>query len=98
MKPHRTSINMDVIGWCAAAAIGVASMTAAHAQRTDGGRTAESGVELIALPASSPLVSIEVMVRAGSVYDPPGKEGLSALTALMLGSTFSVLLPLEAHA
>jgi predicted Zn-dependent peptidase len=31
-----------------------------------------------------PLVSVELLVRAGSVYDPAGKEGLASLTAEML--------------
>ena len=32
----------------------------------------------------NPLVSFRFVLHAGSVLDPPGKEGLSALTALML--------------
>jgi hypothetical protein len=86
MKPQRTSIEGWVVGCCVAAAIG-ASVPAAHAQRAEDRPAAESAVELIELPANSPLVSIRVMVRAGSIYDPPGKEGLSALTALMLGAS-----------
>lgn len=34
--------------------------------------------------ASSPLVALRVIVRAGSVNDPPSKEGLAALTAAMV--------------
>lgn len=34
---------------------------------------------------SSPLVSLRVAFRSGSVNDPPGKNGLNALTALMIG-------------
>ena len=34
---------------------------------------------------SSPLVSIRLMFQTGSVHDPPGKNGLNALTALMIG-------------
>lgn len=33
----------------------------------------------------SPLVSVRLVVRAGSEDDPKGKEGLAALTALMVG-------------
>jgi zinc protease len=41
--------------------------------------------EIVTLPsASSPLVSIRLMFRAGSIDDPPGKEGLASLTALMV--------------
>ena len=34
--------------------------------------------------ATSPLVALRVIVRAGSQDDPPGKEGLAALTAAMV--------------
>ena len=45
------------------------------------------GIDLVTLPsAETPLVSIKAMFRAGSILDPPGKEGLSALTALMVGN------------
>lgn len=47
-----------------------------------------SRIELVALPvADSPLVSVRLMVRAGSAADPAGKEGLAALTALMVGDS-----------
>ena len=39
---------------------------------------------MVTLPSESPLVSIRLLFNAGSIYDPPGKEGLSALTALMV--------------
>lgn len=40
---------------------------------------------LISLPSpSSPLVAIRVIARVGSQDDPPGKEGLAALTAAMI--------------
>jgi zinc protease len=45
-----------------------------------------SAIETVALPsAGSPLVSIRLQFNAGSIYDPPGKEGLAALTSLMIG-------------
>ncbi len=33
---------------------------------------------------SNPLVAFRVVLRAGSQNDPPGKEGLAALTAAMV--------------
>lgn len=46
----------------------------------------ERPIEIIELASpGSPLVAIRLMFRAGSVQDPPGKEGLAALTALMIG-------------
>ncbi len=43
-------------------------------------------IELVELPSpGSPLVAIRLMFRAGSIHDPEGKEGLAALTALMVG-------------
>jgi len=45
--------------------------------------------DLVTLPSESPLVAIRLLFDAGSIYDPPGKEGLAALTTLMVaeGST-----------
>jgi zinc protease len=41
---------------------------------------------MVTLPAAdSPLVAVRLMFTAGSIYDPPGKEGLAALTGLMVG-------------
>ena len=46
----------------------------------------ESPIELETLPSpDSPIVAIRLQFNAGSIYDPPGKEGLAALTALMIG-------------
>ena len=45
-------------------------------------RTAAS--ENVLLPSQSPLVSFRILVMTGAAYDPPGKEGLAALTAAML--------------
>lgn len=47
---------------------------------------AASPIETVTLPnASSPLVAIQIRFDAGSIHDPAGKEGLAALTALMIG-------------
>ena len=43
-------------------------------------------IEVVTLPSpNSPIVAIRMQWDAGSIYDPPGKEGLAALTALMIG-------------
>jgi zinc protease len=43
-------------------------------------------IETVALPnASSPLVAVQLRFDVGSIHDPAGKEGLAALTALMIG-------------
>src|SRR4051812_10396831 len=47
---------------------------------------AASPIETVTLPnASSPLVAIQIRLAAGSIHDPAGKEGLAALTAMMIG-------------
>jgi len=44
-----------------------------------------TGIEVVELPsANSPLVSIQLQFRAGSIADPAGKEGLAGLTAAMV--------------
>ena len=49
-------------------------------------------VETVPLPSpDSPLVAIRLMFEAGSIHDPAGKEGLAALTALMIGEAGSEL-------
>ncbi len=36
---------------------------------------------IVTLNSPSPLIEVRVMLKTGSAYDPPGKEGLAALTA-----------------
>ena len=38
----------------------------------------------VLLPGTSPLVTFRILFMTGSAFDPPGKEGLAALTASML--------------
>jgi zinc protease len=45
--------------------------------------------------ASSPLVALRVIVRAGSQDDPPGKEGLAALTAALIAEGGTKDLPYD---
>ena len=40
--------------------------------------------ETVAVPNQSPLVTFRVLLKAGSVHDPAGKEGVASLTAAML--------------
>lgn len=45
-----------------------------------------NGVNVFELPSpNSPLISFRVMIRSGAANDPAGKNGLNALTALMIG-------------
>jgi zinc protease len=41
-------------------------------------------VASVLLPGTSPLVTFRILFTTGSAFDPPGKEGLAALTASML--------------
>jgi len=45
---------------------------------------ADIATTLIPSP-DSPLISFRVLIHSGSIYDPPGKEGLNALTASLIG-------------
>jgi zinc protease len=45
---------------------------------------AQPKIEIVTLPADSPLVAIRLLFDAGSIHDPAGKEGLAALTARLL--------------
>src|SRR3989475_10831213 len=43
-----------------------------------------SKIPTVLLPGTSPLVTFSILFMTGSAFDPPGKEGLAALTASML--------------
>src|SRR6266700_7225959 len=43
-----------------------------------------SKIPTVLLPGTSPLVTFRILFMTGSAFDPPGKEGLAALTASML--------------
>lgn len=46
-----------------------------------------TGIKTVPLPSESPLVAIRLMFDVGSIHDPQGKEGLAALTSLMVGQS-----------
>src|SRR5438046_9754729 len=43
-----------------------------------------SKIPTVLLPGTSPLVTFRILFMTGSAFDPPGKEGVAALTAAML--------------
>jgi zinc protease len=45
---------------------------------------APTKIASVVLPGTSPLVTFRILFMTGSAFDPPGKEGLAALTAAML--------------
>jgi zinc protease len=65
--------------------LALASLLLAGVCRAVDGQTAVDGgaPTLLSSPAN-PLVALRVVFRAGSQNDPPGKEGLAALTAAMV--------------
>jgi zinc protease len=63
-----------------AGALAAAAPGAAFAQGSTGG----SAIEVVTLPSESPLVAIRLLFDVGSIHDPAGKEGLAALTSLMV--------------
>lgn len=70
----------------APAAALAAALLASGALTVPLGAQPAPAIETVELPSpGSPLVAVRLMFRAGSIDDPPGKEGLAALTALMLG-------------
>ena len=45
-----------------------------------------SNIEVVTLPSpDSPLIPVRLMFKVGSIHDPVGKEGLAALTGMMVG-------------
>jgi zinc protease len=49
-----------------------------------GSAAAPGKTDTVLLPGSSPLVTFRILFMTGSAFDPPGKEGLAAMTAAML--------------
>jgi len=47
----------------------------------------------VLLPGHSPLVSFRILFTTGAAFDPPGKEGLAALTASMIAHAGSRTMP-----
>src|SRR5438067_13476898 len=45
---------------------------------------APARIASVLLPGTSPLITFRILFTTGSAFDPPGKEGLAALTASML--------------
>lgn len=69
-----------------AAVLPAASARAGEAPPPEPAGDQAPAIELVELPSpGSPLVAIRLMFRAGSIQDPEGKEGIAALTALMIG-------------
>ena len=68
------------------AAGAVMSAQAAPAKKSTTPAVPPAGPKLVELASpASPLIAFRIMVHAGSINDPKGKEGLNALTALMIG-------------
>ncbi|HEY9420152.1 MAG TPA: pitrilysin family protein [Thermoanaerobaculia bacterium] len=62
-------------------ALGLAAVPAVAQNAASG-----APIEVVALPnASSPLVAVRLQFNVGSIHDPAGKEGLAALTSMMIG-------------
>lgn len=91
MERHRIVRTLVVAAAAFALMTPLAAPPAAGAQPEDeapprGAGQDAAAIELVEVPsAGSPLVAVRLMVRAGSIRDPKSKEGLAALTALMIG-------------
>jgi len=47
---------------------------------------ADGAIETVTLPnPDSPIIAVRLLLKTGSIHDPAGKEGLAALTGLMVG-------------
>lgn len=78
------------------AAAGAAAAAGADSSGAGVGAAGGGGAapEIVALPSpTSPLVAIRLLFRVGSIDDPPGKEGLAALTALMVAEASTTKRP-----
>jgi zinc protease len=84
IRRGRSPLAAAVLLPVAVAALPAAGSHAEEMSMTKSKRTAAPATCL--LPSrNSPLVTLRIQLAAGSIDDPPGKEGLSALTALTIG-------------
>ena len=84
-RPHR-SIPLAIPGLALAAGLIAAPVAAAPLQLPATTRTTlGNGLTVFIMPTKRlPLVDFRLLVRAGSVNDPEGREGLASLTAELL--------------
>ncbi|HUF77936.1 MAG TPA: insulinase family protein, partial [Thermoanaerobaculia bacterium] len=86
MASQCTRFAAAAVGGLLLAAAGLTAPAAAQAEPPAEPSRQEPAIEVVELPSpGSPLVAIRLLFRAGSIHDPEGREGLAALTALMLG-------------
>ncbi len=72
----------------ALALLAVALPAAATLAAPAAGDAGAPAIDTVTVPSpGSPIVAVRLMFDAGSIYDPPGKEGLAALTAMMVGQS-----------
>jgi len=56
---------------------------------------AASAVKTVAVKAAVPQVQVKLLFQAGSAYDPPGKQGLAALSAAMIAEAGSKAMKID---
>ena len=80
------SIRRSITGGVAAVAVLGLLLTGVAAAGCGASGSSAEASDVLALPTpDSPLVTLRIGFRTGSVDDPAGKNGLNALTALMMG-------------
>ena len=80
------SIRRNITGGVAAVAVLGLLLTGVAAAGCGASGSSAEASDVLALPTpDSPLVTLRIGFRTGSVDDPAGKNGLNALTALMMG-------------
>lgn len=72
------------VTWLAYVAIAVAVLLGRGAAGAAGAAENTNRVRTLLQPSSSPLVAFRFLFLTGAAYDPPGKEGVAALTAAMV--------------
>jgi zinc protease len=84
------SVVLSLVLFAARAAAATAPPTKSAANAAAKTPTKVAGIRTVFLPSpQSPLCAIRVFFQVGAVDDPKGKEGLSALTAEMVGKAGS---------
>jgi len=85
MTPRPLPVACGLAAFLSLMSIGAADTKEKKTMKPTSNQGAEAPIRMSLLPSpSSPLVAFRIQFRCGAINDPPGKEGLNALTAMTI--------------
>ena len=85
MTPRPLPVACGLAAFLSLMSIGAADTKEKKTMKPTSNQGAEAPIRMSLLPSpSSPLVAFRIQFRCGAINDPPGREGLNALTAMTI--------------